>query len=297
MDNLLVALIALSPAIGEVAKKLFDVACYGIKRFVEPYYLARDEKFKAKAELEIFRTNPLKQLEFAQELLNNTDGRTPEETAKELANICKIIGAAVGCTKNVNVAIGENPYSEAEDKEWYARFFDEARYISDEQLQEVWGRLLAERLIRPAGVNNRVLYFIRDLDKNEIETIRRALRVFINDSFTPNHIIEGFEGMEHDMVTLLALRIAHESGDVLHPMVTTVNVQEEPLLYGHGYNFKIVPLDVDKEVNVSCYALTPEGRVLSRLCVTELTCEEAQRIRDHLNARWAKKARVEVVEK
>lgn len=135
MGELILSLAAIGAG-GAVGKKLFNAACYGIKRFLEPYFIAHEEKVKAKTELALFRKDPLKQLEFAQEFLKNADGQFPTEKVEELGNICKVIQAAVGCTEGAQLV--ESSYSEAEDKEWYARFFDEVRYVSDTELQEAW---------------------------------------------------------------------------------------------------------------------------------------------------------------
>lgn len=294
MDYTLIALLALGREATKAARKLFGAACYGVKRYLEPYFIAHEEKVKAKTELEIFRTNPLKQLEFAQEFMKNADGKYPEEAVRELTNICKAINAAISYADGQ--PMDESIYTDDEDKEWYARYFDEVKYISDEELLDAWGRLLAERMLHPKGVNNRVLYFMRNLDKMEIETIRRALRVFLDDDFAPNNFIEAFDGMGKDTANLLALRVAYEGGG-LQSLITTIDLKKESILNGKGYEFKVTPIGDTTEVKVSCYALTPEGRVLSRLCQTEMTHEEAQKICDHLNECWKDKAIVEVVKK
>lgn len=294
MDNLLIALLALSPNTGKVAKRLVDAACYGIKRFLEPYFIAHEEKVKAQTELDIFRNNRLRQLEFAQEFLKNTNGRFPEEAVHDFSNIVKIIKIFVECAEGQQIE--ESTYTEEEDREWYARFFDEARYISDEQLQEVWGNLIAERIIHPGGVNNRVLYFIRCLDKREIECIRRSMRIFLNDDFTPDYVIGKFDGMSHDVSTLLSLRLIYNSSDIMHPLVSAFDLSKETIIKGKGYDFRMTALGNEQEVSVQCYALTPEGKVLSRLCKSQLSAKEAQMICDHLNACWKDKVRVEVVE-
>lgn len=289
----LLSLVAIGAG-GAVGKKLFNAACYGIKRFLEPYFIAHEEKVKAKTELAIFRKDPLKQLEFAQVFLKNADGQFPTEKVEELGNICKVIQAAVGYTEGAQM--DESPYTEAEDKEWYARFFDEIRYISDSELQEAWGRLMAERMIHPDGVNNRVLYYMRGLDKREIDTIRRVARIFLNDDFIPDYIIDKFDGMTHDFPILLSLDLAYKSADQFHPLVTGFDLSEDNTIEGKGYQFKVSALGEEKKVEVPCYGLTPEGQVLSRLCDSELTESEAQTICDHLNECWKDKAKV-VVEK
>lgn len=289
----LIATLAAIGAAGTIGKRLFDAACYGLKRFLEPYFIAHEEKVAAKTELALFRENPLKQLEFAQEFLKNSDGRFPSEAVAELSNICNVIKMATGCTNGVQIEA--SCYSEAEDKEWYARFFDEVRYITDEELQYVWGRLLAERIIHPKGVNNRALYFMRDLDKSEMEAIRRSMRVFLNDVFTPDYIIDKFDNMSHDLPVLLSLGIIYHSADPLHPLLMSLDLNDEGLIVGKGYNFQISALGEEKKVEVECYALTPEGRVLCRLCDSKLSETEAKIICDHLNTCWNGEAKVEMI--
>lgn len=280
---------------GTVGRKLYLAACYGIKRFLEPYFIAHEAKVKAKTELAIFRNDPLKQLEFAQEFMKNADGRFPMEAVEEMKNICNVIKAAVGCTDGS--LISESIYSESEDKEWYARLFDEVKYISDAELQIVWGRLLAERMTNPQGINNRVLYFIRDLDKSEIETIRRSMRIFLNDTFVPDCVVNKFEGMPNDLPKLLSLRIIYRSGDPIHPLVTCFDLPKDSKIIGKGYDFHIQSLEGVKKLDVQCYALTSEGEVLCRLCDSKLSKSEARMICDHLNKYWQNQARVELVEK
>lgn len=289
----LIATLAAIGAAGTIGKRLFDAACYGLKRFLEPYFIAHEDKVAAKTELAIFRENPLKQLEFAREFLKNSDGSFPSEAVAELSNICNVIKTATGCTNGVQIEA--SCYSEAEDKEWYARFFDEVRYISDEELQYVWGRLLAERMIHPHGVNNRALYFMRDLDKGEMETIRRSMRVFLNDDFTPDYIIDKFDNMSHDLPVLLSLGIVYHSADPFHPLLMSLDLDDEGLIVGKGYNFQISALGEEKKVEVECYALTPEGKVLCRLCDSKLSETEAKIICDHLNTCWNGKAKVEMI--
>lgn len=295
MNDFLLALIALGPTAGSVIKRLLDAALFGIRRYVEPYYLAHEEKVKAKSELEVFRRSPLRQLEFAQKFMKNAGGRFPEDAVLELKNIYGVIRSAVGCADAA--PCGDAIYSEAEDKEWYSRFFDEAKYISDAELQEVWGRLLTERMSHPEGVNNRVLYFIRDLDKREIEVIRRSMRVFLDDDFTPNNVSSLIDGMSTDIPALLSLRVIYMDGNPISPLVVSFDLTKQTVIEGHGYDFKMVPIGDISDIHVTCCALTPEGQVLSRLCVSDLTREEAQIMCDHLNACWKGRVRVEVVEK
>ena len=295
MVETIVALAAM-PVVGEVAKRLLDGVCFGVKRFVEPYLAAHAEKVEARAELEAFRGSPLRQLEFAQEFMKNAGGRFPSEAVKELENLWKVINAAVSCTGDAAAVEGGYPYSVAEDREWFSRFFDEARYVSDEELQVVWGRLLSERVSRPKGVNNRVLYFLRDMEKEEIETVSRALRAFLDDAFAPKSIVEQFEGMSHDLVSLMDLDVVTPQVSEFTPLVWTCTFEEGNVIHGHGADFRVAPLNETKELEMQCLSLSPEGRVMSRLCTTPLSREEKKVMCKILNNYWEGAATVEIVE-
>lgn len=287
MEDALVVLASL-PCLAPVAKQMLNAVSYGLKRYLEPYFIAREEKIKAKTELGIFRTNPLRQIQFAQEFIHNTDGRYPSEAVQEMKNTINILLRAVDYTKDVNK---EESAPKDDNNEWYARFFDEAKYISDKELQDVWARLLAERITNPKGINNRVLYFIRDMSKDEIETVCRALRVFINNEFVPSGVLDGISGFSHDLVTLLSLGIVTPGAS----FTWSATFFKGSTMIGHGVIYDFIPVSGrSTKVQIDCYCLSPEGRVLSRLSNETIKLEEAKLICQILNNQWKEKVEVKM---
>lgn len=53
------------------------------------------------------------------------------------------------------------------DQDWIARFFKECEDISDEQMQQIWGRILAGQVARPGSFAPRTLSVTRDLTKDD----------------------------------------------------------------------------------------------------------------------------------
>ena len=78
------------------------------------------------------------------------------------------------------------------DDEWLNRFVDDAKYVSDEHLQQVFGRLLKEKIFNPQGVNKRVLRILRDLDASELGTIQEYMSCFLQDAI-PTAVMDDFE--------------------------------------------------------------------------------------------------------
>lgn len=59
--------------------------------------------------------------------------------------------------------ISEEPVSE----DWTSRFFEECQDISDEQMQQIWARIMAGEVARPGSFSPRTLSIVRDLTKHD----------------------------------------------------------------------------------------------------------------------------------
>jgi hypothetical protein len=59
--------------------------------------------------------------------------------------------------------VAEQPVSE----DWTTRFFEECQDISDEQMQQIWARIMAGEVARPGSFSPRTLGIVRDLTKQD----------------------------------------------------------------------------------------------------------------------------------
>lgn len=74
------------------------------------------------------------------------------------------------------VALEELPEEVSEeqvDKNWRVRFFNIAEDIADEEMQTLWGRILADEVASPGGYSIRTLETLRNLSKHEAESFQR----------------------------------------------------------------------------------------------------------------------------
>lgn len=69
--------------------------------------------------------------------------------------------------------IGDEVSSEKVDEDWIARFFNYAQDISNEQVQELWGKILAGEVANPSSFSLRTLDTLRNMTRLEAETISR----------------------------------------------------------------------------------------------------------------------------
>jgi hypothetical protein len=65
-------------------------------------------------------------------------------------------------------------------EDWISRFFEECQDISDEQMQQIWARLLAGEVARPGTFAPRTLSIVRDLTKLDVEIFSSLGRFFWN---------------------------------------------------------------------------------------------------------------------
>ena len=61
---------------------------------------------------------------------------------------------------------------EAPDEDWISRFFSSAQDVSSEQMQELWGRILAGEIRRPGSFSLKTLEFVRNMTKHDAELIQ-----------------------------------------------------------------------------------------------------------------------------
>jgi len=275
--------LALSPA----AKKLVEVACNAIMRCAEPYLYARGEKIKAKKELELYEEYPHKYLEYCAGIIDKLGDNKPEGLNKQLQNISKVINFA-----GTFVADADSIDTDADDESWYDRFFDEARYVSDEMLQNLWGRLLKEKICSPNGVNIRVLYFIRDLDRSELDAIIKSFRFFLDKGVVPTGLIGEFPDLCDNWLTLSSLRLVVSTPLSAFQQVSwsLKSPKKGDTISSHRASFVIDEIYSDGDLDFPCFSLSTEGEVLARLLDTTMSDEELQVYVGFLNKIWQGKA-------
>lgn len=279
--------LALSPAV----KRLVEVSCDALRRYVEPYLFARGEKVKAMKELELYKEYPHKYLEYCAGIIEKLGDNKPEALNRQLQNISQVINFAGSYMNDTDTA---SVVADDEDRSWFDRFFDEASYVSDEMLQRLWGRLLKEKICSPNGVNTRVLYFIRDLERSELEAILESFKYFISDGVMPVGLMDKFPDLNKNWLTLSSLRLVVSTPLTAFQQVSwsIISPKKGDTISAHKACFVINDLQADEDLEFPCFSLSPEGIVLSRLIDVTMTDDELKVYEDYLNNIWKGKASV-----
>jgi uncharacterized repeat protein (TIGR03899 family) len=108
-------------------------------------------------------------------------------------------------TKYLKDSVSEEPV----DEDWRTRFFNKAQDVTNEEIQEIWGKILAEEVTQPGKIGFRTLEVISNLSKVEAQLFEKACKI----AFTDGMILklnrgDSFDDFGIDYSSLLILRQA-----------------------------------------------------------------------------------------
>lgn len=102
------------------------------------------------------------------DLPTRTSSRIHYQTMKEQLNLEEV------CASAAEELAGKTSIPEEKPKpEWIKRFFDVASDISTEELQYLWGKILAGEITKPGSFSLRTLDALRNLSKDEADCFSR----------------------------------------------------------------------------------------------------------------------------
>lgn len=96
------------------------------------------------------------------------EARVDFQERKRQHNVESIAAAAAAELLNEEVVPEQTP-----DEDWISRFFASAQDVSSEQMQELWGRILAGEIKKPGSFSLRTLDFVRNLTKQDAALIEK----------------------------------------------------------------------------------------------------------------------------
>jgi len=177
----------------KATEKLLEIVDKHLGRFSNPYIMVKEAKATADAkriiaqgekDVEDIRNGNLKIIDVSNfeqtktmELNADTQpssltptqrvfARLAHQEAKKDNNIQKIVAHATEeILANPTDSLGEI------DEDIIARIFDEAQYVSKEDLQNVWAGLLAKSILRPEEISIDLIDFLRRLTNKRAEEI------------------------------------------------------------------------------------------------------------------------------
>lgn len=236
-----------------------------LKRIIDPYLIRHQAYQNAKTQQMLIDEFPLKRIEITQEIINQQANFIPDVAKEAFENAMKIGNMALGY---INASSNTNDiHCQSYDKDWMNMYIDEAKYVSDNNLQQIFARLLMEKICNPNVVNKRVLNIIRNIDSSELETIEMYMSCFIDD-YIPIDIMHKFDFGIEMMMTLQNIGVVslNNAPDISHYISRTYNISpNENVIQAKGYSFIFDNVVEKFEIDIPSYFLTKEGRIIYKM--------------------------------
>ncbi|MBR5678453.1 MAG: DUF2806 domain-containing protein [Paludibacteraceae bacterium] len=255
---------------GKPIEKLIEVVSKAIGVVYEPRQMVRMAKAEAEAErikaIEHAKTEALIAGDEAKvNELSLIEKRIVAKEEKRKKNIEKVIGVATQTIKD-EAYVSTEPVN----LDWATRFFDIVQDISDEQMQDLWGRILAGEVKRPHSYSLRTLEVLRNITSEEAQLFERIAQYVM---FDRNHFIYydsslkdyNIEMTYEDIAKLIEIGFLQAGSSV---QANLHNNQGEVVKNAIAYGNYIVLIDqppVHPIVSFSVFPLTKTGSELFRL--------------------------------
>lgn len=160
----------------------------------------------------------------------------------------------------------EQVSSSSVDEDWKTRFFNIAEDVSNTDMQDLWGKILAGEVTNPGTYSVRTLETLKNLSKHEAETFQKLRHL----SFDLGHVLKVSSNThfkEFGLVfnDILKLREAGllADGDMLHLEIIFSDIQP---FFVYGFNGKGLLIEMLKDgpttINLDTLVLTEVGKQL-----------------------------------
>jgi len=185
-----------------------------------------------------------------------------EKINEEAANISSCVKEAVRHFIN-NDMMGEKEFS----KDFFNRWRDEAKLVSEEYAQKLWGLVLAEEMKSPDTISYRVLDILKNLAKTEAELFNKMSQYVVFDQglVTGKHLSESDINIlvEAGLVTFAGV---YRSAKWSKTVVTYADQTKKIGHYING-NAHLIFSDYDheKDLSLTYVPLTHAGQVIYRI--------------------------------
>ena len=190
--------------------------------------------------------------------------------------------------------LDDNAVPDDIEDDWITNFFDKCRIISDDQMQELWARVLAGQGNNPGSFSRRTINLMADLDKRDADLFRnlclfrwRVQREVEPLIFDTQHEVYNECGINFgslgQLETLGLARFHGLAGFEMLDLPKSVTA-----IYGGRRVSLTMPSDSGNKLAVGEVLLTQSGRELSEVVRTEVV----NGFFEYVYARWARNSLV-----
>lgn len=256
--------------VGKLSKpltKLIESVSGAVGAVYEPTRIRRKAKAEADAMI-VFADTEI-------EVAKRAARRLAIQEVRRQENIETIVDSAA---KLLPETVSEEPV----DPDWMSRFFADAADVSDEHLQKIWAKLLAQEVAEPNACSRRTLSILKEMNQEDARRFERLCTLVWygeNRGFVPfdrgsafsDPIEVGVESLGKygvsfdDLLELDSLGLIHCQEDITQSFSTASVISNGPSFYVLYFHPKS-----RSNVSLNAFPLTRSGYELSLVVAPEL---------------------------
>lgn len=183
--------------------------------------------------------------------------------------------------------LDEKATPDSVEDDWLVNFFDKSRIVSDNEMQELWSRVLAGEANTPGTYSKRTVNFLSDLDKADAELFIKLCGfgwmlgdvvplVFDVQAEIYNKHGINFNSLSH-LESIGLIQLNNLSGFLRLGLPKTFSV----LYYGKWLTLEM-PKDTDNGLEIGKALLTKIGQELAPICGSK----SVEGFRDYVMDKW-----------
>ena len=153
----------------------------------------------------------------------------------------------------------KNPSEKEIDKDFVMKYIEESRNISDEDIQDIWVKLLVHGSKKGKGVSKRTLDIIKNMTSQEAKTFEKIASLALNETIIPKSFKGDYDWLSMSLLQDIGLV---KAGDFT---VNTINIPAGVHLAYHNNNTVIAIENTGAKeipIEIECQVLTSEGAEL-----------------------------------
>ena len=152
------------------------------------------------------------------------------------------------------------------DPDWVARFFDGAQDVSSEELQKLWGKILAGEIKSPGQTSLRTLSILRNMTQQEAKDFLALMRFRIGSVIFDDGAQKVLSNFSSLMIDFSHIGLLSGFGDSWEVTLNSDGVWGAAH-YGYGLIIEGPPdLQIHSLMSFSVSLITHTGRELAALC-------------------------------
>lgn len=260
---------------GKPFEKLISVISKGIGILYKPTEIRNNADAKAYEIKVIERAKLSAQLEGTKEkfeLYSQIESRLLHQEEKRQNNLNQINYIAAKQIEN-ETSVSPEPL----DEDWISRFFTIAQDISNQEMQKLWGRILAGEVKHPNTYSLRTLEVLKNLTKREAEVFTNISKKRLQTGFT--YLINAHDEFlqNHFQIHYGDILLLREAGLLSSSEAGTPHIGQQigdRLYFSIGNKVAVVERDKPGiEHSINCWPFTKTGTELSDLIQPEFSEE------------------------